>query len=300
MDLQIEKTISTVPLIRLKIFPQNEVYIMLEKFNITGSIKVKTVYRILKNAIEKWLLDKSKEILEASSWNTAIALAYFGNIFDVKVKIILPKSTASCKKKLINSFGAEIIEIEWITDDCIRYRDELYLQNKDQYFLPDQFKNYDNLRAHYHLTGKYIYEKLWKIDFFCAGLGTSGTLLGTGLYLKEQNPSTKIIWVNPIEKVEWLRDFTTSKTDIPFFKEYKYLIDEQINIDFKDAIFGVDAYLQEGYFVGLSSWAALSWLEKFLANKTWLKGVILAPDGWDYYFETLIKYIDLRKYRGCQ
>jgi cysteine synthase len=112
-------------------------------------------------------------LLEASSGNTAIALAYLGSLFAMHVQIILPKTTAHCKRRLIQSYGAEIIEIDGTTDVGIRLRDEMYAKNPEKYFLPDQFSNYANMRAHYHLTGPYIAEKLGKIDFFVAGLGTS-------------------------------------------------------------------------------------------------------------------------------
>lgn len=296
----IENMIKNMPLIKLGICWLNEVYALLEKFNITGSVKVKTVYWILKEALEKWELIKWKTILEASSWNTAIALAYFGNMLGYQVDIILPSATAPCKQQLIKSFGASIIQVDWITDDCIKLRDELYFKNPEKYYLPDQFKNYSNMRAHYNLTWPYISQKIWKIDFWCAGLGTSWTLLWTAKYLKEQNPNIKVIWINPIEKVEWLRNFKTSTTDIPFYKEYNYLIDEIVDVDFAESMKWANAYLQEWYFVWISSWAAIWWLKKYLLNYEGLKWVVMAPDWGDYYFDTLIKNIDLSNYQWCK
>jgi cysteine synthase B len=111
----------------------------------------------------------------------------------MKTKIILPKTTSITKKKLIESYGAEVIEIDGTTDMGIKLRDKMGKEHPEKYFLPDQFGNYANFRAHYHLTGPYILDKLGKIDFFVAGLGTSGTLLGAGTYLKEYLPDIKII-----------------------------------------------------------------------------------------------------------
>lgn len=297
----LEKLISNVPLVQLNWFYDNQVFSLLEKFNIGGSVKVKTVYQIFKEAVAKGTLDKSKIILEASSGNTAISLAYLAEIFEVQVEIILPQSTDPCKKRLIKSYGAKITEVDGITDDCIKLRDEIAAQNPGKYFLPDQFNNYANLNAHYELTGPYLEKKLGQLDFWCAGLGTSGTLLGTAKYLKEKNPNIKIIGVNPIDKVEGLRNFKTSQTRIDFYQEYKYLIDEVIDVQFDpDAIVGVQDYLQEGYFVGISSGAILSGLKKYLADKKWLKGVVIAPDGGDYYMQTLTEVIDIKKYQGCK
>jgi cysteine synthase B len=104
MKLDIEKLLMEVPITRINHIQDNEVYALLEKFNMCGSIKVKTVYWILKRAMERNELDKSKIVLEASSGNTAIALAYLSNLFDLKVQLVIPENTASCKKKLIKSY----------------------------------------------------------------------------------------------------------------------------------------------------------------------------------------------------
>ncbi len=301
MQLNIEWLLSKVPIIQIKNIDNNHVYSLLEKYNMCGSIKVKTVYRILKDAYEKWLLDKNKIILEASSGNTAIALAYLWNLFNIKVQIIMPQTTAPCKKKLIESYGAETIEINWTTDDGIVLRNKMNLENPSKYFLPDQFANYANFEAHYNLTGPYIYDKLGEIDFFVAGLWTSWTLLWAWKYLKEQLPKIKIIWINPTDRIEWMRNFATSKVKIPFYDQYKYLIDEVVDVSFDPCVIhGVQSYLQEWYFVGISSWAILSWTKKYLDWKKWLKGIIVAPDGWDFYLDTLVKYIDLENFIWCK
>jgi len=291
MKIDIQWLISTVPIVQLKNIENNEVYSLLEKYNIVGSVKVKTVYWILKDAYEKWLLKSDEIVLEASSWNTAIALAYLGNILKLKVHIILPKTTSPSKKKLITSYGAEIIEIDGTTDIGIKLRDQMDKDTPWKYFLPDQFKNYANFNAHYNLTWPYILQKLWKIDFFVAGLWTSGTLLWAGKYLKEHFPEMKIIWINPLNKIEWLRNFKATDVVIPFYEEHKWIIDEIIDVTFEGGVIqGVKSYLLEWYFVGISSWAILSGAQKYLKNKTGLRWVIIAPDGGDFYLDTLMPY----------
>ncbi len=301
MKLDIEWLIKTVPMVQLKNIKDNEVYALLEKYNIVGSVKVKTVYRILKDAYEKWLLKNDKIVLEASSGNTAIALAYLWNLFGLKVEIIIPKTTSPCKKRLIESYGAETIEIEGTTDVGIKLRDKMDKDNPWKYFLPDQFGNYANFRAHYNLTGPYIAEKLGKIDFFIAGLWTSGTILWAGKYLKEKFPDIKIIAINPWDRIEWLRNFKTTDIVIPFYEEHKGIIDEVIDVNFDPCVIhGVQSYLDEWYFVGISSWAILTWAQKYLQNKKGLKGAIIAPDGWDFYLDTLIKYINKEDFIWCK
>jgi len=297
MKINIEWLLSTVPVIRINNIKNNEVYALLEKYNIVGSVKIKTVYRILKDAYEKWLLKKNMIILEASSWNTAIALAYLGNLFKMKTKIILPKTTSITKKKLIESYGAEVIEIDGTTDMGIKLRDKMGKEHPEKYFLPDQFGNYANFRAHYHLTGPYILDKLGKIDFFVAGLGTSGTLLGAGTYLKEYLPDIKIIWINPVDRIEGLRNFKATDVVIPFFEDHKDIIDEIIDVNFDtDVISGVKNYLDEWYFVGISSGAIISWTKEYLEKKSGLKWVIMAPDWWDFYMGTLMTYLEKKDF----
>ncbi|MCT4617735.1 MAG: pyridoxal-phosphate dependent enzyme [Candidatus Gracilibacteria bacterium] len=294
MKIDIEKALKNVPIVSL-CDKNNDTYALMEKYNICGSIKAKVSYFMIKTALKEGKLDKNKILLEASSGNTAIALAYFGKIFDIKIKIILPTNTAICKKKLITSYGAEIVEVEGITDDCIKYRDELYAQDKEKYFLPDQFTNYANFNAHYNLTGPRIEEELGtNLDFFCAGLGTSGTLLGTAKYLKQKNPNIKIIAINPIERVEGLRNFKTTKLKIPFYEEYKHLIDKVIDVSEEDIEIGLGLYLNRGYLVGLSSGAVLSGLTQYLKDKKGLKGCVIAPDGGDFYLDKVGNYVNMQ------
>ncbi|MDD3303231.1 MAG: pyridoxal-phosphate dependent enzyme, partial [Candidatus Gracilibacteria bacterium] len=209
--------------------------------------------------------------------------------------------TAPCKKKLIKSYGAELIEVPGATDDAIDYRNKLHKENPGKYFLPNQFDNYDNLDAHYNLTGPHIDKKIGKLDFFVAGLGTTGTLLGTAKYLKEKNPYIKIIGINPLNKIEGIKNYNIIRNIGQFYKDYKYLIDYVIDVNYEDdAIPGVNDYIGEGYFNGISSGAILSGTKKYLNGKTGLRGAIIAPDGGDYYFAELMKYIDKDKIKGCK
>jgi len=293
MKIDIEKALKNVPIVSL-CDKNNDTYALMEKYNICGSIKAKVSYFMIKTALEDWSLDKNKILLEASSGNTAIALAYFWNIFDIDVEIVLPVNTAICKKKLITSYWAKIIEVEGITDDCIKYRDELYNKDKEKYFLPDQFTNYANFNAHYHLTWPRIEEKLWTdLDYFCAWLGTSGTLLWTAKYLKQNNPDIKIIAINPVERVEGLRNFKTTKLKIPFYEENKHLIDEVIDVSEEDIEIWLWLYLNRWYLVGLSSWAVLSWLVQYLKDKKWLKWCVIAPDWGDFYLDKVGEYVNM-------
>jgi len=164
-SFSIEQLLQTVPIAKIRQFKDNDVYTILEKFNLCGSIKVKPVYWMLKKALERGSLSEGQKILEASSGNTAIALSYMGGIFNFPVTLIVPSETGSCKKKLMRSYGAELIEVDGVTDDCIDLRNDMVESHPTKYFVPDQFNNEDNMDAHYRLTAPYIVNKIGKIDF---------------------------------------------------------------------------------------------------------------------------------------
>jgi cysteine synthase B len=300
-DFPIEKLLQTIPIAQINHITNNTVYTLLEKFNLCGSIKVKPVYWMLKKACERNDLVKGQEILEASSGNTAIALSYMAGIFGFPVNLIVPAETGSCKKKLMRSYGASLIEVDGVTDDCIDLRNKMAKEEPKKYFVPDQFNNEDNMDAHYNLTAPYIIEKIGEIDFFIAGLGTTGTLLGTGKYLKEFYPNTKIIGINPLDRVEGIKNYNAVRNIGQFYKDHNYLIDEVIDVTFEeDVIPGLNDYLSEGYFNGISSGAILSGAKRYLADKEGLTGVIVAPDGGDYYFSEIFPLLDPTQINGCK
>ncbi len=301
MNLNIEKLLSEVPVTKIQHIHDNEVFAVLEKFNMCGSIKVKPVYWILKTALESWELNASKTILEASSGNTGISLAYLANLFNLRVQLVVPVSTASCKKKLIQSYGAELIEVEWTTDDAIEHRNEHNKKSPEKYFLADQFNNMANFDSHYALTGPNIERKVGKIDFFVAWLGTTGTLLGTGKYLKEKFPDMKLIAINPLNKVEGIKNYKVVRNIGDIYTQHSHLIDEVIDVTFEnDAIPGINDYLKEGYFNGISSWAILSGVKRYLEWKKGLRWAIIAPDGGDYYFSEIFPHINKENIGGCK
>ena len=297
----IEQLLQTVPIARIRQITDNTVYTVLEKFNLCGSIKVKPVYWMIKKAIEQKRLEEGQGILEASSGNTAIALSYMGGIFGFSVRLIVPSETGSCKKKLMRSYGAELIEVDGNTDDCIDLRNSMVEHHPGKYFVPDQFNNEDNMDAHYHLTAPYLLERVGKIDFFIAGMGTTGTLLGVGKYLKERFPKTRIIGINPLDRVEGIKNYNTVRNVGRFYEDYKHLIDEIVDVRFDDDVpSGINDYLSEGYFTGISSGAILSGAKRYLKDKSGLTGAIVSPDGGDYYFSEIFPLLDASKIKGCE
>nr|VFJ78010.1 MAG: cysteine synthase A/cysteine synthase B [Candidatus Kentron sp. FW] len=299
--LSIEKMLQVVPIARLRHIQDNTVYALLEKFNLCGSIKVKAVYWMVKNALERGELTADKTILEASSGNTAIALAYIGRLFGFSVVLVIPKDTGSCKKELMRSYGANLVEIDGVTDDCIDHRDRMAKEKPAEYFVLDQFNNPDNPEAHYHLTAPYIVDKLGEIDFFVAGLGTAGTLIGTAGYLKERFPEIRIIAINPLDRIEGIKNYHTLRNIGKFYTEHKHLIDEVIDVSFdEDVVSGLNDYLSDGYFNGVSSGAILTGTKRFLQGKKGLTGVIVAPDSGDYYLSEIFPLLDPKQVKACR
>nr|VFJ88512.1 MAG: cysteine synthase A [Candidatus Kentron sp. LFY]VFJ91449.1 MAG: cysteine synthase A [Candidatus Kentron sp. LFY] len=299
--LSVEKMLQVVPIAQLGHIRDNTVYTLLEKFNLCGSIKVKAVYWMIKNAFQRGDLTEGKTILEASSGNTAIALAYIGKLFGFPVLLVIPKDTGSCKKELMRSYGANLIEIDGITDDCIDFRNRMAERKPTEYFVLDQFNNPDNPEAHYHLTAPYIVDKLGKIDFFVAGLGTAGTLIGAGKYLKERFPEIRIVAINPLDRIEGIKNYHTLRNIGQFYTDNKHLIDDVIDVVFDDDVVpGLNDYLSEGYFNGVSSGAILTGTKRFLQGKKGLTGVIVAPDGGDYYLSEIIHLLDPKQVKACQ
>jgi len=179
------------------------IYAKAENLNMTGSIKDRMAYNILKNSIDKGILKTNSVIIEATSGNTGISFSALGKALGHRVVIFMPNWLSIERINLIKSFGAEIILIskeEGGFLGCIKRAEELAAKTENS-FLPRQFANEDNCEAHYKTTGMEIH---WQMlfhnlipDAFIAGVGTGGTIMGTGTYLREKFPSIKIYPLEP-------------------------------------------------------------------------------------------------------
>lgn len=195
----INKLIGNTPLIKIKYEFKGQIkniYTKLEFYNLTGSIKDRIAFYMIKNAKEKEILKENMPIIEVTSGNTGIALAALAAYYKHPLYIFMPNWVSEERKKLIEMYGANIILIskeEGGFKECIRQAKEL--SKKINGFYIDQFSNQNNVLAHYETTGKEIIDKI-KVDGFITGIGTGGTLVGTALKLKEKN-KTKIFAIEP-------------------------------------------------------------------------------------------------------
>ncbi|MFR6065160.1 MAG: cysteine synthase A [Eubacterium sp.] len=198
--------IGHTPMIKLNRLSNPEdaqILVKYEGVNIGGSIKTRTAYNMLKCAEEKGLINKDTIIVEPTSGNQGIGLALVGAVKGYKIKIIMPDSVSEERRKLVQNYGAEVIlihddgNIGKCIEECMETAKQMAKENPNVY-IPGQFENPDNPKAHIYHTATEILEQVsGDIDGFCSGVGTGGTISGIGEVLKRQNPSIKIWAVEP-------------------------------------------------------------------------------------------------------
>ena len=285
--------IGNTPLIELVNLNNSKVRIFckLEGNNPGGSVKDRPAYYMIKKAEESGELKKGRMILEPTSGNTGIALAMIGAAKGYTVKLVMPGCVSEERSRILEAYGAEVIlsPAKESTDGAIRKAYEIIKNDPNKYFMPDQFGNENNTLAHYETTGPEIFEETGgEIDAFVAGMGTTGTLMGTGKYLKEQKPNVKIVGVEPIKghAIQGLKNM--QEAIVP--KVYQPEIhDEKITVNDEDAYETARLLaVKEGIFVGMSSGAAAAGALK-LANKMDSGTIVtILPDRGDRYLSTTL------------
>jgi cysteine synthase B len=194
--------IGNTPLLELRSFaprPEAHIYAKLEGQNPTGSVKDRIAKYMIESAEKQGLLKPGDTILEPTSGNTGIGLAMIGRIKGYRVICVMPESVSEERTGLLTAFGAEVISTpgDLGSNGSIAKAKEIVAENPGKYFFPYQYGNEANPRAHYEGTGPEILRDLPGVTAFVAGLGTGGTLTGTGHYLKEHKPGVKIIAAAP-------------------------------------------------------------------------------------------------------
>lgn len=202
----ISKLIGHTPLIKINFIYKNKplkIYTKLEYYNFTGSIKDRMAFYVLKNAYEKKHIKKDYTIVEATSGNTGISFAAIGSFLGNKVDIYMPEWMSDERKSLLKSFGANLHLLskqEGGFLECIVKTIERS-EKEAKIFLPSQFSNSDNVEAHYSSTAPEIYNTLLshniKLNSFVSGVGTGGTIMGIGKYLKEKDKEINIFALEP-------------------------------------------------------------------------------------------------------
>ena len=279
--------IGNTPLVELpRITPKKGVRIFakMEGNNPTGSLKDRIAKYMIEHAERSGELTKDKTILEPTSGNTGIALAMIGRRKGYKVKVVIPENATPERRQLLEVFGAEMIYSDGTkgSNGAIELAQKLAAQDKTLY-MPFQYGNPANPLAHYETTGVEILNDLPEVDVFVAGLGTGGTLMGVGRRLKEVNPKTKVIAVEPHpgDLVQGLRSL--DEGFIPPILDTS-LLDSKIMVDSRCAFAATkDLTTKEGIFAGVSSGAVVHVAIRMAHRME--KGnivVILCDNGWKY------------------
>jgi len=292
----IVKLIGNTPMVKLKKEKGlADIYVKLEKFNPSGSIKDRAAYQMILDAQTDGKLKKGDTILEPTSGNTGVALAMIGKAMGYKVTLVMPSSMSQERKDIISSYGANLVLTEPARGmtGAIDKANEM-AKDEDKYYIPNQFENKSNIKAHYNSTGVEIYNELPEIDAFVVGVGTGGTLGGTGKYLKEKNKNIKIVAVEP-SKSPVLSSGTSGPHKIqgigagfiPQILDIS-IIDEVITIDDEVAYEMTRNVLDsDGLYLGISSGSNIA-AAKILAKKLGEGKIIVtvAPDGGEKYIST--------------
>lgn len=298
--IKIMETIGNTPIVKLeKINSTNSnIYVKLDNLNPSGSIKDVMVFWMIKMAEKRGELKKGSRIIEVTTGNTGISFAMLSAIKGYKFTAVMPEHMSIERRQIMKAFNAEIVLTPKEQDmpGAIKKYNELIKQYPDAW-LPKQFENYDNILAHKNITGKEIIKQLGnKVDYFIAGAGTGGTLIGVAKALKEVNQNVKIICVEPAEsavlsgKKPGLHEIQgIGEGFIPeILKDNLELIDEVIQIKSEEAIkMAVKLAKEEGLLVGISSGAnalaALQMAKKINQNQTI---VTILPDRGERYLSS--------------
>ncbi len=260
-----------------------------EYLNPTGSVKDRAGAQMLKAGIESGALSKDKEILDSSSGNTGISLAAFGAAIGFRVSIVLPKSASVERQKMLRLYGANIIYSDPLegSDGAILIARELSEREPERYFYTDQYSNDANCRAHYLGTAEEVWRQTsGEITHFVAGVGTGGTIMGTGKRLKELNPKVKIIAVEPegpIHGIEGLKHIESSIKPKIFDARFP---DDTLFVETEKSQAMVKRLAkEEGVFVGTSSGATVLAALKYTEEKENTVVAVLADQGSRYLSE---------------
>ena len=176
------------------------VFAKLEGFNPGGSVKDRPALKMVAEGLRSGLLAPGKTILDSTSGNTGIALALVGAVLGYPVELVIPANVSIERKKIIAAYGARMIFSSPLegSDGAIRLCRQILHESPERYFKPDQYFNEANPQAHYETTGPEIWAQTQgKITHLVAGIGTGGTIMGTGRYLKERNPQVQVLAVEP-------------------------------------------------------------------------------------------------------
>ena len=297
IDKNIIETIGNTPMVDISNISPNgvKIFAKLESFNPGGSIKDRVAKYLIQDAEEQGKLIDGSTIIEPTSGNTGIALAMISRVKGYKLKVVMPDNVSDERKSVLLSLGAEIIysDGEQGTNGAISLAEKIAEENPD-YFMPYQYENEANPRAHYETTGPEIIEQLPDIDVFVAGLGTGGTLMGVGKALKEYNKNIKVVAAapHPEEVVPALRSIEHGF--IPPILDLEKL-DSRILVGEEESFYWTKMLMEScGIFAGVSCGAVTAAALKVAKKIKTGNIVIIIADSGERYLSSKLWEMDYK------
>lgn len=281
-------TIGNTPLVQLEHSspkPGVHIYAKLEGHNPTGSVKDRIALNMISAAEESGDLTPDRTILEATSGNTGISLAMVARVRGYALLSVLPDFVTPEREQLLRAFGADVVYAKGArsTNDAIYMAQRMLKEEPDRYYMPDQFGNEANPRAHYLTTAVEIVRDLPEVDVFVAGLGTGGTLTGVGHRLKEHNPDIRVVAAVPCQGDPVMGLRSLEEGFLPSVLD-ESVLDDRILARSRPAFVATKELMErEGIFAGISSGAVMLAARKVAERME--RGnivVLLADGGWKY------------------
>jgi cysteine synthase B len=270
--------------------PGVKIYAKLEGFNPGGSVKDRPALAMVEEGFKSGMLRPGKTILDSTSGNTGIALAMIGATLGYPVELVMPENVSRERKKIIAAFGAKIVFSSGLegSDGAIRLCRAIYEAGRERYFKPDQYNNEANPAAHFRTTGPEIWQQTdGRITHFVAGLGTGGTIMGTGRFLRSKRPDVQIVGVEPDDAFHGLEGLKHMASSIVPGIFHAAELDRKLPASTEesyDMVYRLGR--EEGLVVGQSSGAVM--LAALRLGRELKEGLIvgLFPDFGDRYLST--------------
>jgi len=284
--------IGNTPLVdisRLANKPNVRILAKLEGSNPGGSVKDRPALYMIEKAEEAGLLTRDKIILEPTSGNTGIAIAMIGAAKGYRVKLVMPACVSAERRGVLEAYGAEVLLSPGCeaTDGAIRLAHQILAEDPQCYFMPNQYANPHNPLAHYETTApEILVQTAGEIDYFVAGMGTSGTLMGCSRFFMEKKPAVRIVGIEPTlgHRVQGLKNMQEAIVPDIYDEDClhrKLIIEDEVAYESARML-----ALKEGIFAGMSSGAAVAGALQLAAEIEAGTIVVILPDRGDRYLST--------------
>jgi cysteine synthase B len=287
--------IGRTPLVRLRclareLAPGVELYGKLEGFNPGGSVKARAAWNMVRRGLESGELRPGKTILDSTSGNTGIALAMIGAALGYAVRLVMPENVSTERKRVLEAYGADVVYSNPLegSDGAILVAREVYAADRERYFKPDQYNNEANPEAHYKTTGPEIWEQTGgRVTHLVATIGTGGTVIGSGRFLKEQSAAVEIVAVEPDDAFHGIEGLKHMESSIVPGIWHRDGVDRLVGVatdDAYDMVYRLAA--EDGLVLGQSCGAAVVGALQVARGLESACIVAILPDFGDRYLST--------------